>query len=167
MVMKMHRLLPVLGLACLTGCSHDRELARNELNEISAQHEIELQEFKESQDEFLRRNPMPRKLEFAGQGTLLLHECTLEGYPGHEELWLRYTYVNTTGHTIDAARVTITLTNPETRAEWSDTTELTLPISFRLTPESSYTTYAHVPTHGVQSNPKWEWKIRAEAVVRG
>jgi hypothetical protein len=80
---------------------------------------------------------------------------------------VRYTYVNTTGRTIDAARITITLSDPETRAEWSDTTELTLPISFRLTPESSYTTYAHVSTHGIQSRPKWEWKIRADAVVRG
>jgi hypothetical protein len=156
-----------IGLLALTACSRDRAHQRRELDEISDQHASEVRELDEARAEFARKNPMPKKLEFPGQGTLLLHECTLEGYPGHVELWLRYTYVNTTGHTIDAARITLTLSDPARGEQWTDETELALPMLFRLGPESSYTTYTHVPTRGMHLDPGWKWEIRAEAVVRG
>jgi hypothetical protein len=155
--------LPI-AMCTLAGCSGDRELQHSELAEIAQHHDTDLYEFREAQAEFARDNPMPKRLEFPGEGTLLLHECTLEGYPGHEELWLRYTYVNTTGRVLDAARITLTISDPETHAEWSEDTKLILPLGFRLGPDSSYTTYVHVPTSGMNLHPHWQWKIRAQAV---
>ena len=138
-----------------------------ELDAISADHEFDVRQFQEAQSGFARRNPVPRRIDFPGQGTVLLHECSLQGYPGHVELWLRYTYVNTTGHTIDAANVTITMRDPRTHEEWSDSEHLALPITFRMTPDSSYTTYVHLSTRGIHLDPGWQWEIRAEAVVHG
>ena len=157
----------VLALIACASCNTSGQQERDELGQISAHHDSDLRQFQDAQAEFARQNPMPRRIDFQGQGTVLVHECSLEGYPGREELWLRYTYVNTLDHTIDAARITITLIDPETHAEWSETTHLALPISFRLTPGSSYTNYAHLPTHGIHLKPKWQWKIQAEAVLHG
>lgn len=164
--MNMRDLFPSVGLILLCGCSGDRRLQQSELAEISQHHQAELRQFETAQAEFARQNPMPKELDFPGEGMLLLHECTLEGYPGHEELWLRYTYVNTTGHVIDAARITLTLSDPATDTQWTEETNLELPLRFRLGPGSSYTTYMHVPTQGMHLSPQWQWKIRAEALIR-
>jgi hypothetical protein len=156
-----------VGLLTTPGCSRDRDLERHELEEISAHHDLDVRTFQEARAEFARKNPVPRRIELPGQGTIVLFECTLEGYPGREELWVRYMYVNTTGHSIDAARITIRASDPETRAEWTDSTELVNPMLFRLGPDSTFTTYAHLPLRGMQLHPKWEWSISAQGVVRG
>jgi hypothetical protein len=164
-ITKTNGIVLLAALIACASCNSSGQRERDELGEISAHHDFDLQQFQEVQAEFARRNPTPRRIDFPGQGTVLVHESSLEGYPGREELWLRYSYVNTLDHTIDAARITITLSDPETRSEWTETTHLALPISFRLTPDSSYTTYAHIPTRGIHLHPSWSWSIRAEAIV--
>jgi hypothetical protein len=159
-------LVLALGLLGAASCAGRRDHPQP-LDEIAADHDFDLREFQEAQAEFARRNPVPRRIDVPGQGTLLVHESSLEGYPGHVELWLRYSYVNTTGHTIDAANVTITMRDPTTREEWSASEHLALPITFRMTPDSSYTTYAHLPTRGIHLHPGWQWEICAEAIVHG
>lgn len=157
--------LSLVSLAA-AGCSHSRELERGEIEAIAQRHDDELAAFHHEQLEFARRNPVPQQLDFPSDGTILIHECALAGYPGRAELRLQYTYVNTTGRTIDGAHVTIALRDPTRDVEWSQAMDLELPLSFRFSPGSSYTTHVELPTHDVQLQPGWTWRIRPEAFVR-
>jgi len=157
--------LCVLGFAA-AACSDARELERGEIDAIAHRHEHELDAFHRAQVEFAEHNPVPKELDLHRDGTILIHECALAGYPERGELRLQFTYVNTTGHTIDTARVTITLRDPESDTEWSQTMDLELPLGFRMTPQSSYTTHVEIPTREIEKHPGWTWRMRAEARVR-
>ena len=107
---------------------------------------------------------MPMRLDQGASGTVLVHECSLQGYPGHEELWLEYSYVNTTGQTLSSARVYFELGAPGSDEAIRRDEKLLLPFGFRLGPESCYTTYLRVPTRGLHEVPGWAWKLTATAV---
>lgn len=161
----MRPVLLFIGLGTLLACSGDRDHHRREIAEISERHDRELARFEEAKAEFARRNPVPAQLDFPGDGTILIHECEFQGYPGREEFRLLYTYVNTTGHVIDEARITLTLPGPDPDTQESREVRLKLPLGFRFNPDSSYTTHLQVPTHGSHLRPSWEWKIRPKAVI--
>jgi len=152
--------LPLLALGCASSGSEQREL----LASIDEAHDAERERFHVAQQEFARRNPMPMQLDQGPNGTILVHECSLQGFPGHEELWLEYSYVNTTGKTLSRARVDFALTAPGTDDERRRNEVLILPFGFRLGPESCYTTYLRVPTEGLHTIPGWRWTLSAEAV---
>ena len=157
-------LLSIASIA-LAACTDDRDAKRRELDEIAASHQVELVQFEQAQAAFVRRNPMPRQLDFPGEGTILVDECSLEGFPEHEQLLLRFTYVNTTDHAIDEARITLTLWDQESGSKSSDELVLRLPLARGFSRDSSYTMSVHEPTHGIHLRPNWEWSITARAVV--
>ena len=162
----MRTLVLFLGPIALLGCSHDRQARRAEVAELSARHQKELAWFESAQADFERRNPVPRQQDFEGDGTILVHECELRGWPGHEQFWLKYTWVNTTGRAVDEAHITITLLERESGAEQSEEMELSLPLLYRFGPDSSYTTNILVPLRGMPSPPDLDWSIRPRAVIQ-
>ena len=149
----------ILGAIVLSGCSHGQAARRRELSDISERHAQELSAFERAQAAFARTHPMPRRLDFPGAGTILLHECALQGRPARAELWLRYTYVNTTNRPIDAVLVTITIDDPAGEDGTGVEMPLELPLGFRFSPDSSYTTSIAVPTEGLHLDPGWSWSI--------
>jgi hypothetical protein len=152
----------------LVGCSEDQALRHHELAEISERHAQELSSFQQAQAAFASDNPMPRQLDFGSQGTILLHEAALDGPPARAELWLRYTWVNTTDHLINEVLVTITIHDPTAGGEdHGMDMPLRLPLKFRFSPDSSYTTSIQVPTEGLHLHPGWSWDIRPKAVGAG
>lgn len=159
------RLICLSLSAALFGCRTDGDLYRHEVAEIAANHESELARFQQAQADFARRYPMPRQFEFQHDGTIIVEEAVLEGHPGREFLRVGFTYVNTTGHAIDEARLTLTMRDPETDLEWSEEMSLRLPLALHFTSDSSYTTRFEIPTRGIHLHPHWEWKIRARAVL--
>ena len=154
-----------LGLIALLGCRQDHDLRRSEVAELASRHQEELARFERARADFERRNPVPQQQEFQGDGTILVHECELRGWPGHEQFWLKYTWVNTSGRTVDGARVTITLRDQASGAEQSEEMELSLPLLYRLGPDSSYTTNILMPIRGMPSPPALDWEIRPRAMV--
>jgi hypothetical protein len=162
----MRSLVLFLGSIVLLGCSQDRQVRRAEVAELSARHQKELAWFESAQADFKRRNPVPRQQDFEGDGTILVHECELRGWPGHEQFWLKYTWMNTTGRTVDEAHITITLRDQGSGAEQSEEMELSLPLLYRLGPDSSYTTNILVPIRGMHSPPALEWTIRPRGVIQ-
>jgi hypothetical protein len=169
----MRPFLLLTVLLPLLGCAHDEEMRRRELAEISAQHTSAVVEFEHARSEFAHRYRAPEQLDFGQDGTILVDECALEGLTGHERVWVKYTYVNTTGASIDAARITLTLHDPDSggagvggggAGDRSQQTELKLPFTFRFSPDSSYSTHFEMPTEGIHLHPNWSWQIRAEAI---
>lgn len=154
------------GAVTFSGCDADAAIRRRELNEISTHHARELAAFQDAQAVFARDNPAPRRLDFADDGTILIHENALDGPPARAEVWLRYTWVNTTDHPIDEARVAITLHDPSgVVADRGVEMPLKLPLMFRFTPDSSYTTSIGIPTEGLHLQPGWSWDIRPRATA--
>lgn len=148
-----------------TACSTDG--ARHaELQETAARHASDLERFEREQAEFQMRNPMPRQLDLGEDGTILIHDCELQGTPGRESLLVRYTWVNTTGHAVDEARIALTLRDPKGGSERSSTANLNLPLRFRFSPDSSYTAFLEVPTDGLHLQPGWQWEMTADTVQR-
>ncbi|MBK7875240.1 MAG: hypothetical protein IPJ77_05750 [Planctomycetes bacterium] len=157
-------LLPV-GLL-LAACASDASQKKLALAEIEARHATERSRLQDAQDAFARRWKAPFELEFPGEGTVQVHECALHGYEDHVEVFLDYSYVNTTGKPIDGVRIEIDLVDPRTGAARTEETRLTFPPLIPFLPESSFTTVAHVPTRGLHLVPGWEWRIRPQRIVR-
>jgi hypothetical protein len=164
MLPPLHPALVVISLAALLGCASERSASETELAEIAEHHESELLRFELDQAGFARRNPMPRNLDFGDGGTIYVSECALRGYPRREAFWLRYTWLNTTGHAVEAVRVMVTLRDPFHGHERRETMELALPFLTPFGRESSYTTFSYLPADGMRFGPDLEWTIGAEAV---
>jgi hypothetical protein len=152
-----------LGAAACESPEVDRH---KEMQEIAARHEAELQHFEDQRANFARRNPCPRRIEFPGQGTVLVHECSLRGMPGREQFWVKYTYVNTTGHGIDGAHIVIQLRDSAgtLREEGSDAR---LPLGLRLGQDSSWTTFTQIDLEGLTKLGDLEWTIDVRAEGEG
>jgi hypothetical protein len=157
--------LALSGALLVSACSEDREIRRRELTEISSHHAQDLTALQQAQSAFTQSNPVPRQLDFGKDGTILLHECALDGPLEREQLWMRYTWVNTTSHDIDKAVVTIRVLDPDGAEVEHVDMPLSLPLKFRFSPDSSYTTSVGVPTDGVHLRAGWSWDIRPHATA--
>jgi hypothetical protein len=147
-------------LAC--GCADEEALRHREMEAISARHEAELRHFEELRADFAGRNPCPKRIEFPGQGTVLVHECSLRGLPGREEFWLKYTYLNSTGHGIDSAHVRIRVRDGS-GTEREESSDARLPLGLRLGPDSSYTTFTQIGLEGLTKIGALQWTIEVRA----
>jgi hypothetical protein len=150
-----------------SSCSQDQAVRRRELTDIAHRHDQDLAALQAAQSAFLRANPAPRQLEFGQDGTLLIHEDALDGPLEHEQLWTRYTWVNTTDHAIDKVWITIRLLDPAGAEVEHVEMPLELPLKFRFSPDSSYTTSIGIPTGGLHLRPGWSWDIRPRAAAGG
>ncbi len=160
------RIVVVASVLLAAGCESNRPDKKLEIAEIDAQHTREKAALERAQADFNRRWRAPFTLEFPRAGTIQIGECALQGYDEHVELYLDYTYVNTTGKPIDGVRISIELIDPRTGAVRSEETRLNFPPLIPFVPESSFTTAAHVPTRGLHLVDGWQWRIRAERIVR-
>ena len=156
--------LPVIALAPFlgSGCADDEALRHRETEAIAARHETELRHYEQLRADFARRNPCPRRLEFPGQGTVLVHECSLRGLPGREEFWLKYTYLNSTGRVIESAHVVVKVRDVS-GSERTESSDARLPLGLRLGPDSSYTTFTQIGLEGLAKIGELEWAIEVEA----
>jgi len=151
-------LFPLVG----SGCVEEQALRHQEMEAISARHEAELRHYEELRAQFAQRNPCPKRLEFPGQGTVLVHECSLRGLPGFPEFWLKYTYLNSTGHGVDGAHIVIRLRD-RAGTERTESSDARLPLGLRLGPDSSYTTFTQIGLEGLTKIGELEWAIEVAA----
>jgi hypothetical protein len=156
------RLLLLCTSALAPACADYSALRHREMETIAARHEAELSHYEELRADFSRRNPCPKRLEFPGQGSVLVHECSLRGLPGREEFWIKYTYLNSTGHGIEGAHIVITLRNV-TGTERTESSDARLPLGLRLGPDSSYTTFTQIGLEGLTKIGQLEWAIEVQA----
>jgi hypothetical protein len=156
------RSLLALALVLACGCADEQAQRHREMEAIAARHEAELRHSEELRAEFAARNPCPRRIEFPGQGSVLVHECSLRGLPGQEEFWLKYTYLNSTGRGIDCAHVVIRLRDAA-GTERSESSDARLPLGLRLGPDSSYTTFTQIGLEGLTKLGQLEWAIEVKS----
>lgn len=155
--------LAPLFLACaLSSCADEQAFRHREIEQISARHEAELRHYEELRAEFAGRNPCPKRLEFPGQGSVIVHECSLRGLPGREEFWIKYTYLNSTGHGIDAAHIVIKVRDTA-GTERVDSSDARLPLGLRLGPDSSYTTFTQLGLEGLTKIGQLQWAIEVKS----
>jgi len=157
-------LAAVLPLSLL-GCADQATQRQEEVARIAAEHERHVQEFEVARAKFRRENPMPLRLDLGDRGTLLIGEASLEGRPGTEHLWVRFTFVNTTPALLESARVVLTLSDRTTDEEWSETMDLGLPFGFRFSTDSSYTSSFRMPLDGLYLAEDWDWSIDVASVA--
>jgi len=151
-----------MAAALGAGCADEEALRHHEMEEISARHEAELRHYEQLRAEFASRNPCPKRIEFPGQGSVIVHECSLRGLPGREEFWIKYTYLNSTGHGIDAAHILIRLRDPA-GTERTESSDARLPLGLRLGPDSSYTTFTQLGLEGMAKIGALEWTIEVKS----
>jgi len=160
-------LLLLISLPGATGCLAPTTQHEEEVKRLTEAHERYLRSFHLAQADFHRANPMPVKLDLADRGTVLLSECSLEGRPGTEHLWVRFTWVNTTGHGLESVAVTLTLLDEATGTEWSEKIDLKLPFGLGLGAESSYTTSFRTPLRGLYLKEDWSWSLEVTTEPAG
>lgn len=155
---RMLYLLPVL-IALGAGCADQASRNREEVARISEQHDRYMQEFGLAKAQFERENPMPVKVDLGEKGTLLIRDAGLEGRPGTEHLYVRFSYVNTTGRRLESATCTLTLYDRKTETEWSEAMDLKLPFGFEFGQDSSFTGSFRTPTRGIYRQDEWDWSL--------
>lgn len=148
-------LAPLLlsSLACRAERTHF------DLEEATARYEARLERFHRIQAEFEEENPVPQRFDFGDAGSVFVDEVELVGRPGRAFLRVHFTWVNTTGRAYPVVDLRLTLRDPETGTEWSESLEMRLPYRLELTPDSSYTSWFETPTHGVHLKPAWSWEF--------
>ena len=133
------------------------------LARMEVEHEAALQAFQAEQADFVRRNPVPQRMEFPELGTLILEEIALVGRPGRAWVRARFTFVNTSAVGFDGVRVSLYLRDPASRESWSEGLELQAPFGAHLSKESTYTSTLKTPTRGVEFEPGWSWQLVLES----
>jgi hypothetical protein len=159
-----HVAVAALLLSTLSGCSaSEGARARVDKNPELAARERWTEQFRREQSRVAWENQGLRTYGFA-DGTVTVRDFRLHGWQGNESLWVRYTYSNSTDRIFDRARVWVTLHSPDglvVASRWQDL----LPwIDFHH--GDSYTNEISVPTHGVQAQPGWYWKVGCSATER-
>ena len=155
---RMLYLLPAL-IALGAGCADQASRNREEVARIAEQHERYMQEFELAKARFEHENPMPVKVDLGEKGTLLIKDASLQGRPGTEHLYVRFSYVNTTGRRLKSATCTLTLHDRKTETEWSETMDLKLPFGFEFGHESSFTGSFRTPARGIYRQGDWDWSL--------
>ena len=156
-------LLLAAGCSLLAGCKTQAELNREEVQRISAAHDRYMQQMEMIRADFQRENPMPLKLDFGTEGTLVLRECQIAGLPGHEKLRLKFTFLNATGITLNQTTVTLTLIDRVNELEWSEIMDVSLPYNLKLGHNSSYSSFFEMPLEGLHLRGDWDWRIELES----
>jgi hypothetical protein len=152
-----------VGAIAVASCASSDKQRHDEIYAIASVHKSELSRFELAESEFARRHPMPRRLELHGHGTLIVHECVLQGYPEREELWVKYTWVNSTGHEVGPVHVTIAARDPASQNSRSEEVVLDPILRAQFGPDCTYTTFLRLPLAGMQIGTDLEWTIDARA----
>lgn len=161
---RSHRLLPgaLALLLLIVSCKSAEQERREEVQRIAAQHAAYMNEYQVAQAKFARDNPVPTRLEFGPDGSILVRECELQGRPGSESLRVKFTFVNSTSRTFDSAQVFITLRDPDSGTEWSEVIDVSVPFGLRFGPNSTHTSYFETPLRGIYTRPGWEWELSVQ-----
>ncbi len=154
-------LAPLAVLLC--GCvATDAERDRAMLRAYAERHAAAV-EAHDAQKAFVEENtPLPQRLEFPGVGTLVLRDFELMGTPEKAFLHTLFTFENTSGRTLRAPRVVVTVVDPETGDYSSGWLDLIAPFGLRLAPDSTYTSWLDVDTEGLHFREGWERRVRVE-----
>ncbi|MCP3918133.1 MAG: hypothetical protein GY711_21500 [bacterium] len=159
-----HTLILVPILYAAASCAATDTFEKDLLARMKVQHEAELSAFADARGEFEGKYPMPQALDFGNEGTVILNRCELVGRLGKEMLKVRYTFVNTSGLPMREAIVSLTARDPATGAEQAEEMTLRFPHALKLTPNSTYSTWFELPTHGIHLTQDWVWEVGLEAV---
>jgi hypothetical protein len=157
------------SLACLlalaplvTGCASERG-SDLDIDRLSEAHQRYLADLAEVQEAFREANPMPVSRDFGPEGELYVHTAELIGTPGKEQLFVRFSYLNRTGLTIERARVVLTLTDDESGDARREFQDLRMPYGLAIPHGSSYTGFFDMPLEGLHRRSRWSWDLDLEA----
>lgn len=154
----------VLAAVLLLACASEEQQRRDEVARIAQAHARAVDENQRAIESFARANPVPQQRDFGPNGTLILHALELDGPPGREGLRVEYTWVNTTGETVDAVLLRFGLRPAPGAPDWTEERVLRLPLGLSLAPDSSYTSHLRVPTAGAHRNPSWQWDVAVKVL---
>ena len=154
------RLILCLALATLSACHHPEAARHRErIDAIAARHDAELEAFELEKAAFARRTPIPQERDVPGMGKLVVRECRLLGWPGKVYLRVQFTYVNTTGATVDTPRVTLSVESPDGVDFSRSSIDLVVPFATELTKNSTYSSWLDVDTEGIHRLDDWVWRL--------
>ncbi len=149
----------VLILCLFSSCVFNASPEAPNLAWVEAQHNRDLRTFERAQAELEARYPVPMELDFQDAGAIWIDEIALTGRPGKAFLRLHFTWLNTSTKSYPEVDARLTLTDPATGTEWSETLAMRLPYKYHLTPGSSYTSWFETPIHGLYLHKGWQWRL--------
>ena len=163
---RLTALIPLLLAASgplFVGCQAQEDDEAIDVAAVSAAHERYLLELEMAQEQFLEANPMPQQKDFGPEGKLYLHAVEIIGTPGKEQLFVRYSFLNETGLTIQRARVILTVTDEASGRTRSEFQDLRMPYGMSIHHNSTYTGFFDVPLDGIHRSLDWTWEIDVDA----
>ncbi len=155
----LQSLTTLLALCALLGCAADEGARHFDIEGLAARYERDRRDFAEAQDRLEESVELPLRLDFADGGVVLIDQLKLVGRPDKAFLRLRFTWVNTAGRSYPAVDIKLTQSDEATQADWSESIEMRLPLSYSLTPDSSYTSWFEMPTHAAHLREGWSWEL--------
>ena len=156
-----HLALFALALVPLVSCASGADDL--DIDRLSEAHQRYLADLAEAQEAFLEANPMPVSQDFGPEGELYVHAAELIGSPGEEQLFVRFTYLNRTGLTIERARVVLSLTDEDSGESHSEFQDLRMPYGMSIPHDSTYTGFFDMPLEGMHRRSRWSWSLDLEA----
>lgn len=163
-----------LGLLLTPACRAPRDADHEEVERLAAAHEAYLEAWHAEQLRFQRENMTPFQTDHGAAGTMIVQEAELVGRPGSEKLRVRFSFVNTSGVTMESATASLVVIDPIEEIEWGEVMTMRLPLGFDFAHGSSYSSFFDIPLRGVWRKPGWGWRLdlehgprRVPAGVRG
>ena len=156
------RLALLLSFSALAACAPLQPERVRVAEAIDARHQRELRAFEAEKARIERSDDDLRVFELGSDGVLVVQDVELIGWPSAAYLRVEYTYVNTSDSARKAPAVTLTVVDPATGEDSWVTEEGVLPLGLRLQPESTYSSWIEVPTHGLHQRDGWTWELSAE-----
>jgi hypothetical protein len=150
----------LLVLIPLNACQTPSSETQDERARIEAQRAQDFADLARARAELEARTELPQRIDFGDAGSVFIDKLELAGQPGHVNLHMHFTWVNTSDQAYPAVDLRLTLRDPERSIEWSETHEMKLPYRYGLTPDSSYTSWFEAKMHALYLTPGWEWELQ-------
>lgn len=129
---------------------------------LEAMHELNAEEAR-----FAAATTLPKRLEFPGNGRVVIRELSLDGYPGNSYVRCRFHYENTTGEPVLRSFVSLDVLDSEGRMVASQVSVCIFPTPRAIYDGTFYADELRTPTRGVHEQPGWSWRITCRAQFYG
>ncbi len=152
MTMRCSALLPLLLLgACATPDASESTVYPELL--------AAMQNLQREQQRFAAATPLPRTLEFPGQGRVVVRDVTLDGYPGNTYVRCRFHFQNDTGRPVLRAKVSLDILDPDGNLVASQVSVCIFPTPRAIYDGTFFADELRTQTHDTHLHPGWSWRI--------
>ncbi len=144
-------LLCALFPACTAIEDHDASVYPDK---VSALRELET-----AQQQFAATAEVPQRLDFPGQGRVVVRQLALDGYPGNTYVRCRFHYLNNTGRPVVRSLVSLDVLDGNGAMVASQVSVCIFPTPRAIYDGTFFADELRTQTYGVHTQAGWTWRL--------